>query len=302
MNKVLPDQIHWSPPSQVQRREQEDFAQKLHARSREEPGRPSTDHFTTTRDPVTPTSSPTASAKVPGWSSIGESGAGEWEESAVPAGEMPSTLESDNAGVDGALGPVPNAMFMRDEASTPPIGLLSGMLTWSRVFPQHLVASGYLSMVDMARREANVSAEQNALEGSGADIHELGVNTPTPPPDLISDSPEAESTSALDPPNQPMAGNEGAATSIDPEVAPSSRALDAATLADSVWAERLIRLTRDGHGGSTVWLRDYGLKENKLESVAAELRLRGQQEGVLIGRVVINGHEVWRAATSEGER
>ena len=301
MNKVLPNQIHWSPLSQVQRREQEDFAQKLHARSREESGRPSTDHFTTTRDALTSTSSPTASAKVPGWSSIRESGAGEWEESAVPAGEMPSTLESDNAGVDGALGPVPNAMFVRDEASTPPIGLLSGMLTWSRVFPEHLVASGYLSMVDMAGREANVRAEQNALEGPSADIHEWDVTAPAPPPDLIQDFPEAESTSALDPLSQPMAGNEETAASIDLEVMPSSQISGAATLADHLWAERLIRLTRDGHGASTVWLRDYGLKENELESVAAELRLCGQQEGVLIGRVVINGHEVWRAATSEGE-
>lgn len=299
MNKVLPNQTNWSnPTSHVQPRRREDFAEKLHAKSQEDSRRPETDHPATTRDSTTSATL----AKGLGSRSLAESGVGEWEKSVTSDAGASSMLESGNAGTEGGSESALEVLGC-EGAFTPPIGLLSGMMTWSRVFPEHLIASGYLSVVDMAARNGNVPSEQAAPAAWCTDTHESDVNAATRLLDLSADARKALATSSFDASRQPIA-NTGAiaASAIESEVVSLSRVSDAVMPADHFWAERLMRLTQDGDGGSTIWLRDYGLKEDELEHIAAKLRQRGQQGGVLISRVVINGCEIWRAVASEGER
>lgn len=218
------------------------------------------------------------------------------------AGATVPALESASADVSGGLGRefVANAALVG--TPTPSIGLLSGMLMWSRVYPEHLIASGYLSVVDTAAHDGSVPFEQAAWVGSDADIPGSDMGTATP---MIGSNPDRAGAVAnflFDELRQPVADT-SVVTGADADwgMASSAMELNAVMLSDHFWAERLMRLTHDGDGQNTVWLRDYRLNANDFGSVAEKLRGYGQQEGVPIGRVVINGREVWRAAISKGE-
>jgi len=93
----------------------------------------------------------------------------------------------------------------------------------------------------------------------------------------------------------------GATPGLGPETV-SSQECDVTALADRFWAERMVRLTPGSNGRNTLWVRDYRLEEGDLDRVATELRQHHEREGELVGRIVINGYEVWRAPDSEGER
>lgn len=305
MNKVLSNQTNWSPPtSHAQLKRHEDFTEKLHTKPQKEPGPARPDLFVAMKGSVALVSSattvPTKDAELLPSAKFAVSELGQ---STVPTAAGPSMLESDSADVDGDFWPMLKATLIRECVATPAVGVLSGMLTWSRVYPEHLIASGYLSVVDMATSDGNVPSEQAAWVASGVDVHESTPNAATLVFDLGLDVGKAVAASWFDASSQPIAYTGGTtAPGLDSEVVSASRELDASVLADHFWAERLMRLTHGSDGRSTVWLRDYGLKENDLESVTAKLRQRGQKEGVLIDRVVINGHEIWCAAASEGER
>lgn len=297
MNKVLSNQTSWSlPTSPAQPRRQENFAEKLDTKSRKEPSPPRTGHFAATGDStVSKSSGTTVPPKSLGSPSMANSGRGEWETSVA----APS--ESYGGTVDGDLGPTLDAIPVRESAFISSIGLLPGMLMWSRVYPEHLVASGYLSVVDTAAQDGNVPSAQGTQVVSDADIHESATNAKAVMCNLGLDAERAVPASSDTSSPSTLNGWGTKVSGLDPEVVSSPHALDTAMLADHFWAERLVRLTHDRDGRSTVWLRDYGLTEANIESVAAKLRQRGQQEGVPISRVVINGREVWRAAASKGE-
>lgn len=292
MNRILPSQANWPPQtSYTASRQKEDFAEKLQAKPQHESGRAIVDQAAATKDSTATT------RQVENLGSPVEEG----EDSMAAAGTNVPSLESDGAGVSEGLGSTLAAQTALDGTSTPSIGLLSGTLTWSRVYPEHLIASGYLSMVDTAAHDGDVPSEA-AWVGPDTNIPSSGMSTATPTVALDPDGAGAMAKSPFDASHQPIA-NAGTVTWTDPdsEAASSARQLDAAVLADHFWAERLMRLTRDGDGHSTVWLRDYRLKANDFGPVVAKLRWHGQREGVPIDRVVINGREVWRAAASKGE-
>lgn len=297
MDKVLPSQTNWPHPApHAQSRQQEDFAKKLPAKSQKESGRPIVDRFTTTGDSAAPAPRGKGIALLPG----AESGAGEGDRPGVLGDIAPSILESDNPDACGNFGPAAEAGVILESASAPSIGLLSGTLTWSRVYPEHLIASGYLSMVDTAANGGGVLPERLVCVGPDADIRGSDKSA-TPTADLNPDAGSA-ATSLFGGLHQSIAdGMAAEGLGTDSEVASSTRKLDAAMFADRFWAERLVRLTHDGDGQSTIWLRDYRLKANDFESVAAKLRWHGRQEGAPISRVVINGREVWRAAAWKEE-
>src|SRR5690242_1445429 len=290
MNKILPSQANWSPQTFHPSRQQEDFAGKLHAKQQRESGRAIVDRGATAKGSIA-TASQAKHLRSP---------SEEGEKSTAPGATVP-VLEPGSAGISDGPGPTLAPGTSSEGTFTPSIGLLPGMLTWSRVYPEHLIASGYLSVVDTAAH-GNVPSGQAAWVGSDADTPGSDMGTTTPMIDSNPDGAGAVADFLLDESRQPIA-NAGAVAGADPrsEVASSARELDASMLADHFWAERLMRLTHDGDGQNTVWLRDYRLQADDFESVAEQLRERGQQEGVPIGRVVINGREVWRAAISKGE-
>lgn len=61
------------------------------------------------------------------------------------------------------------------------------------------------------------------------------------------------------------------------------------------WAHRLIRwLQQQGHT-PTIWLRDYFLDKTTTPVLIAQLRAQAREHGLVLQRIVVNGHELWRA-------
>lgn len=293
MTRILPHQSRPLLP-QVQPKRQEDFAEKLQSHERQ--GQPKSEHFATMKDSSASGSSSTMATT--GFGSSAFRNPSEPREPRMSSATIPSNLGVGDRGCDGNPD---RAAEICDDASMPAAGLLSGIVTWSRVYPEHLIASGYLSEIDVAGFERNAGSNPNA---SRPDVGTCapGAGVLASLPDM--DSRAAETLLALkfEGPALPVVNAVADATlGLGPETV-SSPERDVTALADRFWAERMVRLTPGSNGRSTLWVRDYRLEEGDIDRVATELRQHHEREGGLVGRIVINGCEVWRAPGSEGER
>lgn len=294
MTRIFPHQSRPLLP-QVQPKRQEDFAEKLQSHERQ--GQPK--HFATMKDSPASGSSPTVVTTGSGSPAIanpGKPGNPRMTEVSIP-----SKLDVGDTGYEGDFGRAADAGEICDDASMPATGLLSGILTWSRVYPEHLIASGYLSEIDVTGFERNTGSNPNPTS-PGVDTCAPGAGVLASSPDM--DSRTAETLLALkfEGPALPVVNAVADATlGLGPETV-SSQERDVTALADRFWAERMVRLTPGSNGKSTLWVRDYRLEEGDIGPVARELRQHHEREGGLVGRIVINGCEVWRAPGSEGER
>lgn len=295
MNRILPNQPSWLASSPRMRPEQgQNFAEALRGRS---PGDESKQ--------AKSRSNHVAEVGNSGKFASMEMGRITTATSELEVGEPgPFKKTSDGsaalASADGdEVGDRTVPMLTSIETDALSIGLLPGQVAWSRIYPEHLIASGYLSVVDTAEREVNVGAERGAGEGFGVSPT---VDTATPVADGEAKVTCEAMTSSSAPLPLSRAGLEDQAISFaDAEIASSPQTLNAITLADHIWAERLMRLTRSHDGEATVWLRDYGFKESDLTPFVSRLIQRGRESGFQIGRIVINGREVWCANRSEGD-
>jgi len=291
MNRILSGQLNRSPQTtHVPSRQREDFAEKLRAKPQKESGRAIVDQGAQTKGSVA------TASQAKNLGSPSEEG----EKPMMSAGAIVQPIESASAEVSRGSGSALVARAALEGTSTPSIGLLSGTLTWSRVYPEHLVASGYLSMVDAQDCDGNTSSEPAAGIGLGADIAHSGKNAASSMIESGLDGGDVTSNFLFDAsPQSIVSTSEASKPDSDPDVAVTES--NAVVLADHFWAERLMRLTRDGDGQSTVWLRDYRLQAGDVEPVVERLRWHGRQEGVPIDRVVINGREVWCAVVPKRE-
>lgn len=292
MNKILPNQASWLMSALHTRSEQgQNFAETLHGGRGEDSkqAKPGTVHLTQPGN-STETTSP-------------ESGRGTHPAVEPEAGESgrftktddPSVLTSGNGEAGERLGPVPGPTLSSADTGTSSIGLLAAQVAWSRIYPEHLIASGYLSVVDAAERGGNLPYEHVGVDGSENHSNE-SVATPV----IGGESGVVSGVMASSPNPLPPAGVGGPAIPVaDTEGGSLLHTMSAIALADHIWAERLMRLTQRSNGEATAWLRDYGLKEGDVSLVVSRLIQHGRESGFQIGRVVINGREVWRATRSE---
>jgi len=74
----------------------------------------------------------------------------------------------------------------------------------------------------------------------------------------------------------------------------------AAAAASSAWPERLLRwlATPDGNG-ATAWIRDYQMNPSQAARMVDSLRSLAAQQGQQLHRIVFNGHELWRSASTQ---
>lgn len=281
MNKILPNQPSWLASTRPMRPEQgQDFAEALHGRSVEEPKRP-----------------PSRAGRSVGTENFAKPGPPDDARETASAVESEIGDQERSTEFNGASA-LPDLMLKGVEAGTLSIGLLPEQVAWSRIYPEHLIASGYLSVVDTTEREVDAASEHVAQDGLEIAAK---VSTATPVADGQAAAAKEATTSPSDPWLSSNAGFEDPAiSSADAEVSSSPRVTNAIALADHIWAERLMRLTRHSDGEATVWLRDFALKESDLTPVVSRLVQRGRESGFRIGRVVINGREIWRAVYGEG--
>lgn len=200
-------------------------------------------------------------------------------------------IEVEDAGVSAKLPLFPNAS---NALLGLPIASASQSVTWSRVFGQHLIANGYLSVVDVA------SGERKGSEALGASVdgHEGGLEAggTSPSISLATDPDQALDAQAVDLPGllHPVVenGTDGNGFEVS-ENAPLA-ALETALASDRRWNKRVLKLTQDPVGACTAWVRDFGLRESEMRTLVALLKRQAALQGVPLGRIVINGREFWR--------
>lgn len=299
MDKLISDPVRWvQQPSDFRLRSNQDFAKTLEQEQQRDPGR--------SHVPSKPTVSAgdamvAAHVTAPAKGGNCETYLRAKDQSSV--GAYASVPISRGARANADPGVVPNAGFAQDQKRTLALGLLPGQLTWSRIFPEHLIAGGYLSVLETATGCVQGVSGQLGGRVLATDIDDVAMVGSAGSDRSNPIAKCADETTATNLATLSLACSEV----IKPLAGEASWALPAhmtiaAELADQLWAERLVRLTRDGDGRETVWLRDFRLGEVDLGTAAAALKQAVQQGGAHVDRVVINGREVWRASVSEGGR
>lgn len=194
-----------------------------------------------------------------------------------------SSLSNTTAGLPGAL----------------PLPILPESLTGrdAQLYPQSLRVIGYLSMLgehgdssyampsvdghaDLQTAAMNVHIDHTGAEGSIVSSEPIASNAET----AFSATIAAQGV----PRGERNRDGDFAA------VAESAGALPAATDV----AKRLVRLTGDPRS-ATLWVRDYRMGTEQSIAMAKEAYRQAQDSGGSIARVVVNGHEVWRAAAGD---
>lgn len=219
------------------------------------------------------------------------------------AGELSSlgAILADQRPGDGALPPSPEPITGTSMASSV-VEQVAGtssaaQVTWTRVFAQHWLANGYLSLVVQPDAQPVLAEPQSAsgpvfktsmpasppLAARGSHSPRTRVHgdlpLPEPVPQTVSVSPEQESTGMAD---------------------RLSRSLAPVVAADRAWAERLVRISRRGDGATTLWLRDFSLSPEQVDRTVRSLIDQATHEGLSLHRIMVNGHPVWQTTHQQG--
>jgi hypothetical protein len=110
-------------------------------------------------------------------------------------------------------------------------------------------------------------------------------------------SPQAANSEGVHSLQSPDAGSKRDPVTSGP--AASSEATSSAkdaSVTSPVWPERLMRWLADTDGnGTTAWIRDYRMDPAQATRLIDSLRGVADQQGRQLNRIVLNGHELWRA-------
>jgi hypothetical protein len=172
-----------------------------------------------------------------------------------------------------------------------PTGITEALLG-SRVYGVHLLASAYLSELTTRGEpdpEALADVTLPTMTNTPAQSYEAVSNVP---PDLsgtthnaslheeavamLSSLVESEATEAVS-----HTQSTGSASAVSAE---------ASTM---LWPESSLRLTRQRDGSAVIWLRDYRMPHEEASQVVDVLMKGAEAAGIRLGRIVLNGREVW---------
>ncbi|MGH8108405.1 MAG: hypothetical protein ACREO1_06770 [Arenimonas sp.] len=64
-----------------------------------------------------------------------------------------------------------------------------------------------------------------------------------------------------------------------------------------MWPQRVLRWLSDGDA-TTAWVRDYQIDANETKTLVEALRCHAEQQGFSLRRIMLNGHEAWRAPST----
>lgn len=68
------------------------------------------------------------------------------------------------------------------------------------------------------------------------------------------------------------------------------------------WPDRLLRWHGENDGSASAWVRDYRLDAGAAAQLVESLRELAGQQQISLRRIVLNGHELWRAPTLQTPR
>lgn len=172
-----------------------------------------------------------------------------------------------------------------------PTGVTEALLG-SRVFGIHLLASTYLSELSASSDpSSNLNAEQAAtkwLETSA----EKGTGAPEEPTDNLSNEVEYQLPTEVGAAVDVFTDQSGYAelTNLRHASATSVAAVEASSV---IWPESSMRLTKQRDGVTVIWLRDYRTGSEDASRLVASLVTDANAKGMRLGKIVLNGREVW---------
>ncbi|MEO7065595.1 MAG: hypothetical protein ABI114_01690 [Rhodanobacter sp.] len=173
-------------------------------------------------------------------------------------------------------------------AAVPPTGVTESLLG-SRVFGVHLLANAYLSELTLPE-----------TSHSKADVAMAVVNNDPSPTQFTPFDARSDANMSFD--ISPRNGSEAALVFLsngDTELEPSEPTQREVPLAASaafpqvIWPESLLRVTRRGDGSATLWIRDYRTSAESILRLVNTFALATSERGMFLGRIILNGHEVW---------
>lgn len=171
-----------------------------------------------------------------------------------------------------------------------PTGITEALLR-SRVYGVHLLASTYLSEL-VARGAPDPEALLDVTLPAMA-------NTPSQPhvaaSDVLDDMSGTNHDTSLHEEVVAMLSVLVKGEAIEPasHVQSSSSVSLASTASTMLWPESSLRLTRQRDGSAVIWLRDYRMPEEGASHVVDVLVKGAETAGIRLGRIILNGREVW---------
>jgi hypothetical protein len=166
-------------------------------------------------------------------------------------------------------------------------------LAGSRVFGVHLLASTYLSELYASTGQATSPASLNTVPSASEGVTEdMGDVSPGAPGNVVaaiadtSSSDEAVGVFDLFARKVVIAAIDESRSSAPATVAPE-------TSQEALWPEDSLRLTKQRDGSLTLWLRDYRMDDTQAIHVIGALVNEAASRGMHLGRILLNGREVW---------
>jgi hypothetical protein len=175
-----------------------------------------------------------------------------------------------------------------------PTGITQALLG-SRVYGVHLLAGTYLSELE-ARAYPTLAAVPDMAVSTMAEIPPLmsvGQSDASPvSSDTASVAPLHEEAMAM---LNLLAKDETvmAASHASPSSEVSIVSAEASTM---LWPESSLRLTKQRDGSTVIWLRDFRMPAEGASHVVDALVRAARTEGIRLGKIVLNGREVWTSS------
>lgn len=168
-------------------------------------------------------------------------------------------------------------------------------LAGSRVFGVHLLASSYLSELYASADQATSLASLNTVPSRSEDMTEKTCDESTGVSRNAADAAAMAGTSSW----EEAVGVFGllamkvVEAAIDESRSPAPTKIVPETSQEALWPEDSLRLTKQLDGSLTLWLRDYRIDDTQAIHVVSALVKEAGIRGMHLGRVLLNGREVW---------
>jgi len=234
------------------------------------------------------------------------------EHAAKHAQAVPKPIDSLSSGVRGSAASDPDMAEAADASGSPPDSAslpestillvnqivqpvsLMGQLLASRVYGEHLLGGGYLSVASTAEADESAAVKMPGAEMAETSFEAIDRSAP----------PDAGVVEAEDAAGASVTAVFAAAIPV-PDVADADRseataASDRSSMFAAVarsWPDHLLRAIGQSDGSCVVWLRDFRLGDADADEQIAALVREAHSQGVRLSKIILNGREAWTSPT-----
>lgn len=174
-----------------------------------------------------------------------------------------------------------------------PVGVTEALLG-SRVYGLHLLAGAYLSELALPE-DATADTTLDAVETIQSSATSMEEQATSPDTLLARKTNSQEESTSVDAAVAQLVPVEGEETSnaVPENLSQAVAAAVSMTAPLTQWLERSLRITKQADGSTTAWLRDYRVDSHEAMSLRDSLLKEARAKGVVLGKIMLNGREVW---------